>query len=78
MTEQVHYRIEKNLVKRTKRICASLGITPTQAVSMFFAQMVRTRGLPFRPGSGPESDADLVDAKRRNTLLLSLDDAEGW
>ena len=76
MTEQVHYRIERELVKKAKRTCGDLGITPTQAVSMFFTQMVRVGGLPFRPSVLPE-DA-LLDVQRRNQVLRDLDDSEGW
>jgi addiction module RelB/DinJ family antitoxin len=76
MTEQVHYRIDRKLVKRAKRICGDLGITPTQAVSMFFAQLVRSRGLPFRPTSVAE--ISLVDVQQRNQVLRNLDDSEGW
>lgn len=75
MTEQVHYRIDKTLVKRVKKVCADLGITPTQAVSMFFAQLARNRGLPFHPTTTKEP---LVDVERRNRILRDLDDAEGW
>jgi addiction module RelB/DinJ family antitoxin len=75
MTEQVHYRIEKRLVKRAKKICADLGITPTQAVSMFFAQLARNQGLPFRPTTTKEP---LVSVERRNRILRDLDDAKDW
>ena len=76
MTEQVHYRIESRLVKRAKKVCAELGMTPTQAVSMFFTQLVRIRGLPFRPSAAP--DKELIDIKRRNQVLRDLDASEGW
>ncbi len=75
MTEQVHYRIDRDLVKRTKQVCSGLGITPTQAVSMFFAQMVKLGGLPFRPSNRATG---LVDTERRNRVLRNLDDSEGW
>ncbi len=75
MTEQVHYRIDRDLVKRVKRVCAQLGITPTAAVSMFFAQMAKERAIPFRPGSRGEL---AIDFARRNRILRDLDDSEGW
>jgi antitoxin component of RelBE/YafQ-DinJ toxin-antitoxin module len=53
MTEQVRFRIEKDLVARAEKVCADLGLTPTQAVSMFFAQLVKLGGLPFRPSAFP-------------------------
>ena len=37
-------------------VCREIGITPTAAVSMFFAQMVKLRGLPFRPSDFPALD----------------------
>jgi antitoxin component of RelBE/YafQ-DinJ toxin-antitoxin module len=37
-------------------VCREIGITPTAAVSMFFAQMVKLRGLPFRPSDFPVLD----------------------
>jgi addiction module RelB/DinJ family antitoxin len=74
MTEQVRYRIDKKLVKKAERICAEIGISPAQAVSMFFAQMVKVGGVPFRPSMFPaleeygvsvgEAEAAEADARR--------------
>jgi addiction module RelB/DinJ family antitoxin len=77
MTEQVHYRIDRALVKKAKKVCGDLGITPTQAVSMFFAQLVKARGFPFRPTTQPPMES-LIDVPRRNRVLRELDDSEGW
>jgi len=56
MTEQVRYRIEKRLVRAAEKVCREIGIAPSQAVSLFFAQLVKTGGLPFRPSSYPALD----------------------
>jgi len=77
MTEQVRYRIDRKLVKQVQRVCRELGMTPTQAVSMFFTQMVRVGGLPFRPSTRNAAEG-LVDRERRNQVLRDLDDSEGW
>jgi addiction module RelB/DinJ family antitoxin len=53
MTEQVRYRIDRDLVKKAYRLCRELNLSPTQAVAMFFGQMVRLGGLPFRPSAFP-------------------------
>ena len=53
MTEQVRFRIDRNLVREAQKVCEDLGMTPTQAVSMFFAQLIKVRGLPFRPSNFP-------------------------
>ena len=77
MTEQVHYRIDRNLVKKAKRLCGDMGITPTQAVSMFFSALVREGGMPFLPAAKPPANG-LVGIERRNRVLRDLDDSEGW
>jgi addiction module RelB/DinJ family antitoxin len=76
MTEQVHYRIDRGLVKKAKRLCGDMGITPTQAVSMFFAALVQEGGMPFRPAAKADGSG-LVDIERRNRILRELDDYRG-
>jgi len=53
MTEQVRYRIDKNLVRAAVKVFDAMGVTPSAAVSMFFAQVVNQRGLPFKPSEYP-------------------------
>jgi addiction module RelB/DinJ family antitoxin len=53
MTEQIRLRIDSELAEEAHEVCREIGITPTAAVSMFFAQMVKLRGLPFRPSDFP-------------------------
>ena len=65
MTEQIRYRINRDLVEQAERVCEDLGLSPTQAVSLFFAQLVKLGALPFRPSTFPaldESGATLADA----------------
>jgi DNA-damage-inducible protein J len=67
MTEQVRYRIEKDLVKKATTVFDAIGVSPSAAVSMFFAQVVHQRGLPFRPSEFPALEdygASLEDAVR--------------
>jgi len=56
MTEQIRLRIDSQLAAEADEVCREIGITPTAAVSMFFAQMVKLRGLPFRPSDFPSLD----------------------
>ncbi|NDB94756.1 MAG: hypothetical protein EBZ78_01120 [Verrucomicrobia bacterium] len=53
MTEQIRLRIDSRLADEAHVVCREIGITPTAAVSMFFSQMVKLRGLPFRPSDFP-------------------------
>lgn len=56
MNEQIRLRIDGQLVAEAGEVCREIGITPTAAVSMLFAQMVKLRGLPFRPSDFPALD----------------------
>ena len=56
MTEQIRLRIDSQLAREADAVCREIGITPTAAVSMFFSQMVKLRGLPFRPSDFPALD----------------------
>jgi addiction module RelB/DinJ family antitoxin len=56
MNEQIRLRIDRRLSSEAAAVCKRLGITPTAAVSMFFSQMVRSGGLPFRPSEFPALD----------------------
>jgi addiction module RelB/DinJ family antitoxin len=69
MTEQVRYRLDKDLVKRAYQVCEELNLTPSQAVSMFFGQMVRLGGLPFRPSSFPALEEYGVSPDRAEAAL---------
>ena len=67
MTEQVRYRIDKNLVRDAAKVFDAIGVSPSAAVSMFFAQVVHEHGLPFKPSEFPaleEYGATLADAAR--------------
>ncbi len=74
MTEQVRYRIDKSLVEEVERVCAEIGTTPGAAVSMFFAQLVKLRALPFRPSEFPaleEYGVTLAQATRAEDASLA-------
>ena len=53
MTEQIRLRIERGLLREADEVCREIGVSPSGAVSMFFAQLVKLRGLPFRPSHFP-------------------------
>ena len=64
MTEQIRYRINRDLVEQAERVCEDLGLSPTQAVSLFFAQLVKLGALPFRPSTFPALDEYGATASR--------------
>jgi DNA-damage-inducible protein J len=46
-TASVNARIEPAVKKKAERIFAAIGITASDAVGMFYRQVVYRRGLPF-------------------------------
>ena len=83
MTEQVRYRINKKLVKAAEKVCEEIGISPSQAVSIFFAQMVKMGGVPFRPSIFPALEeygvtpAEAEAAERKARRELDADEKAG-
>jgi addiction module RelB/DinJ family antitoxin len=73
MTEQVRYRINRDLVKKAEKVCQEIGLAPSQAVSVFFSQLVKLRALPFRPSEFPvleEYGATLEEANAAGARTL--------
>jgi addiction module RelB/DinJ family antitoxin len=54
MTEQIRLRIDRQLAIEAGEVCREIGITPTEAVSLFFFQLVKLRALPFNSDDCPE------------------------
>lgn len=49
-------RIDPRRKARVEKILGRLGITPTQAVNMFFAQIERRNAIPFPVAIGDNTD----------------------
>jgi addiction module RelB/DinJ family antitoxin len=83
MTEQVRYRLDRRLVRQAEKVCREIGVSPSQAVSMFFAQMVNSGALPFRPSTFPaleEYGATLAEAQQAEAQArkeLQRDEKQG-
>jgi addiction module RelB/DinJ family antitoxin len=65
-------------MKEAKAVFADLGITSSAAVSMFFAQVVKLRALPFQPSAFPVleeygvtlAEADAAEARLRKEIAV--------
>jgi addiction module RelB/DinJ family antitoxin len=76
MTEQVRYRVDSKLLKQANEVLREIGMTPSQAVAIFLAQVVKIGGLPFRPSKFPVleeygatlADAEVAEAKALNKI----------
>ncbi len=56
ITEEFRVRLDPKLLRETERVAEEIGTTPGDLVRMLFAQVVKLRGLPFRPSSFPALD----------------------
>ena len=62
----INVRIDDNVKKSAEDVFTRLGITPTEAISLFYNQVIRTNSIPF------ELKADIPNQK----TLLALEEVE--
>ena len=68
-------RIDQKTLARANRVTERLGTSTQEMVRIFVAQIAESGKVPLKL----ESADDLVlDPMRRNKLLLSLNDSDGW
>jgi DNA-damage-inducible protein J len=75
LNEQVNFRIDSVTKSEAEAVFAKLGVSPTEAIRMFYKQVAIHQGLPFDvvliPPSNRKSFEDKLDAlieKHRVTL----------
>ena len=56
-----------------ERILSELGITPTEAIRIFYRQISLRGGLPFPVGIPNDLTASTLDMSRRNESLQEFD-----
>ena len=59
----IHARIEPQTKSSAERILLELGVSPTEAIRMFYRQITLRRGLPF--------PVEIPNARTRATLARS-------
>ena len=66
-------RIDETVLEKADRVTGQLGTSTQEMVRLFVAQIANTGKVPLKMNANDE----LLDVKRRNATLLSLDDSEG-
>ena len=46
-TEMIRARVEPELKSRAEEVFSQLGLSPTEAITLFYTQVTLHRGLPF-------------------------------
>jgi addiction module RelB/DinJ family antitoxin len=76
MTKVWRLRIDQKTLKRANQVTERIGTSTQELVRIFVTKIAQTGQVPLELNAG---DDDLVlDKKRRNKLLASLDDSQGW
>ena len=83
MTQEarISSRIDAELKNKVDSILAQIGIKPSQAITMFYTQIVRQRGIPFELKVPNEETVqalteDITKAKRYTNLDVMFADLD--
>ncbi|HFF5906781.1 TPA: type II toxin-antitoxin system RelB/DinJ family antitoxin [Legionella pneumophila] len=83
-TKTVQARVDSNLKDAGEGILKMLGITPSQAINAFYAQIVMSRGLPFELKLPNKLSRDAIEelekggGKSFSSFKSMIDDADAW
>jgi DNA-damage-inducible protein J len=64
-TAVVHARIEPQVKRQAEGVLNSLGISPTEAIRIFYRQIILRQGLPFAVAVPNECTAETLKRSRR-------------
>lgn len=75
-TATIRARIEPDLKTSVDSILSTLGISATDAITMFYKQIELNHGLPFRVLIPNEETAKVLDESERGENLIKCKDAD--
>ena len=76
-TSSVRARIEPELKEKAERVFQDLGLSPTQAIRLFYKQVELRNGLPFAvaiPTAATVRTVEDTDAGRNLVVCKDVDD----
>ena len=71
----VRARVDKKLKHDSETILRRLGISQTEAIRMFFSQVVLRKGLPFAVSPPSEDNDDLLLPRAKRQAAIDAIDA---
>jgi len=75
-TTKVQARMSPNLKARAEEIFSELGITSTEAIRMFYQQVILRRGLPFAVEIPNETTLAAIAEAENPERLETVDDID--
>ncbi len=75
-TTMITARVDPTLKRKTEKVLKNLGLTTSQAITLFFNQIVLRQGLPFAVAI-PNSDTEkAIDEALRGAALHPADSVD--
>ena len=73
----VHSRIQPEIKEQAETILHRLGLSPTEAIRMFYSQITLRNGLPFNVAIPNEQTVQALEDSRAGRNLERFDSVEG-
>ena len=74
----INVRIDNNVKESAEAVFASLGITPTAAISLFYNQVIRTNSIPFELKADIPNDKTLYAINEVDEMEKKPDKYKGY
>jgi DNA-damage-inducible protein J len=77
-TKMIRARVEPGLKHDAEAVLDKLGITPTEAITLFYKQVTLYRGLPFPVRIPNAATRKALREARSRKNIESYDSVEAW
>ena len=75
-TEMIRARVEPKLKREAEELFASLGLSTTEAITLFYKQVTLHRGLPFQVRIPNSETVEALEQARDRRGLTEYDSLE--
>ncbi|HEX2216119.1 MAG TPA: type II toxin-antitoxin system RelB/DinJ family antitoxin [Xanthobacteraceae bacterium] len=77
-TETIRARVEPKLKRDAEAVLKQVGLTPSEAITLFLTQVKLTRGLPFPVRMPNAATRRALNEARLRKNLESFDTVKDW
>jgi len=77
-SKMIRARVEPGLKHDAEAVLDKLGMTPTEAITLFYKQVTLYRGLPFPVRIPNAATRKALDEARSRKNIESFDTVEAW
>ena len=75
-TEMIRARIEPELKQEAEKVFSALGLSPTEAITLFYKQVAFYRGLPFTVRIPAKKTLEAIRQVRSGKNLIKYNDVD--